>query len=79
MSDERCETCGCEIGWFDHRGTRGMSGKNGCRTCHYAYKALRACGDEADDIAAWVSAIAKKAAADALDDMRTEMRGGGEW
>lgn len=41
-----------------------MSGQKGCRTCHYAYKALRACGDEADDIAAWVWAIALKAASE---------------
>lgn len=48
--------------------------REGVPHCYYAYKALRACGDEAYDIAAWVQAIAKKAAADALEDMRTEMR-----
>lgn len=78
MSAERCETCGSEVGWFDYRGTRGMLGQNGCRTCHYAYRAIRVDGDEADDIAAWVRAIAQKAAADAVAEVLAAVRAGGE-
>lgn len=63
--NDKCETCGSDIEHFDHRGTRGMIGEVGCKTCHYAKKALRINGVEADDVATWVTAIALKAAAKA--------------
>lgn len=45
-------------------------------SCPRCERAKRALGDASEDVMSWVQAVAKKAAADALDDMRTEMRRG---
>lgn len=64
-----CDVCDHRYFYDEHEES------SACPRCEKADKAL---GKDAYDVKVWVQAIAKKAAADALEDMRTELRRGYE-
>lgn len=60
-----CDVCDHRYYYDEHEES------SACPRCERMEKAL---GSAAHEVRVWVQAVAQKAAADALDDMRTEMR-----